>query len=110
MIIAAQGRVALGDEIGSIAHASLTVMLIGERPGLSSFDSMGAYLTWSPKSGRTDADRNCISNIRPEGLTIGAASALLLLLMQEARGRRLSGVALKPPGPAGGLLPLSCPT
>jgi ethanolamine ammonia-lyase small subunit len=100
VIIATQGRVALSDEIGSIAQASLAVMLIGERPGLSSFDSMGVYLTWSPKPGRTDADRNCISNIRPEGLTLGAASELLLLLMREARGRRLSGVALKPEGTA----------
>jgi len=96
VIIATQGRVALGDEIGSIARASLAVMLIGERPGLSAFDSMGAYLTWSPKPGRTDADRNCISNIRPEGLAIGAAAELLLFLMREARGRELSGVALKP--------------
>jgi ethanolamine ammonia-lyase small subunit len=96
VIIATEGRVALSDEIGSIAHASLAVMLIGERPGLSAFDSMGAYLTWSPSPGRTDADRNCISNIRPEGLEIGAACELLLLLMREARGRRLSGVALKP--------------
>jgi ethanolamine ammonia-lyase small subunit len=105
VIVAAQGRVALGDEIGSIARASLTVMLIGERPGLSSFDSMGAYLTWSPKPGRTDADRNCISNIRPEGLPIGPACELLLLLMREARGRQLSGVALKPPAPEASLLP-----
>jgi ethanolamine ammonia-lyase small subunit len=96
IIIATEGRVALGDEIAFIARSSLAVMLIGERPGLSSFDSMGAYLTWSPKPGRTDADRNCISNIRPEGLTIGAACELLLLLMREARGRRLSGVSLKP--------------
>jgi ethanolamine ammonia-lyase small subunit len=95
VVIAVQGRVALGDEIGEIAQASLSVMLIGERPGLSSFDSMGVYLTWAPKPGRTDADRNCISNIRPEGLTIGAASELLLMLMREARGRRLSGVRLK---------------
>jgi ethanolamine ammonia-lyase small subunit len=95
VVIALQGRVALGDEIGSIAQASLAVMLIGERPGLSSFDSMGVYLTWSPKPGRTDAERNCISNIRPGGLTIGAASELLLLLMREARGQRLSGVGLK---------------
>jgi ethanolamine ammonia-lyase small subunit len=96
VVIAMQARVALCDEIGSIAAASLSVMLIGERPGLSSFDSMGVYLTWSPKSGRTDADRNCVSNIRPEGLTIGAACELLLLLMSEARTRRLSGVGLKP--------------
>jgi ethanolamine ammonia-lyase small subunit len=96
VIIATQGRVALSDEIGSIAQASLAVMLIGERPGLSSFDSMGVYLTWSPKPGRTDADRNCISNIRPDGLSIGAASELLLLLMRESRARRLSGVTLKP--------------
>jgi ethanolamine ammonia-lyase small subunit len=96
VVIATQGRVALSDEIGLLLNASLAVMLIGERPGLSSFDSMGIYLTWSPRPGRTDADRNCISNIRPEGLAIGAASELLLLLMREARARRLSGVALKP--------------
>ena len=96
VIIAVQGRVALSDQIGSIVRASLAVMLIGERPGLSSFDSMGAYLTWQPGPGLTDADRNCISNIRPEGLAIGAACELLLMLMQQARSRRLSGVALKP--------------
>ncbi len=96
VILATEGRVALGDEIGALAHALLTVMLIGERPGLSSFDSMGVYLTWSPRPGRTDADRNCISNIRPEGLTLGAAAELLLLLLREARWRQLSGVALKP--------------
>ena len=95
VVIAVQGRVALGDEIGAIAQASLAVMLIGERPGLSSVDSMGVYLTWAPKPGRTDAERNCISNIRPEGLTIGAASELLLMLMRDARGRQLSGVGLK---------------
>jgi ethanolamine ammonia-lyase small subunit len=94
--VAVQSRVALSDEIGSMAQSSLAVMLIGERPGLSSFDSMGAYLTWLPKPGRTDADRNCISNIRPEGLAIGAAAELLLLLLREARAKRLSGVALRP--------------
>lgn len=109
VVIAVQGRVALGDEIGSIVQASLAVTLIGERPGLSSFDSMGAYLTWSPRPGRTDAERNCISNIRPEGLSIGAASELLLLLMREARGRRLSGVSLKPPEMRG-LSPSASPT
>jgi len=96
IIIAVQARVALSDEIGSIAQASLAVILIGERPGLSSFDSMGVYLTWSPRPGRTEAERNCISNIRPEGMTIGAAGELLLLLLREARQRRLSGVSLKP--------------
>lgn len=95
VVIAVQGRVALSDEIGEIAKASLAVMLIGERPGLSSFDSMGAYLTWSPRRGRTDAERNCVSNIRPEGLSIGAAAELLLMLMMESRAKRLSGVALK---------------
>jgi ethanolamine ammonia-lyase small subunit len=100
VVVASQARVSLGDEIGAAVSAALTVMLIGERPGLSSFDSMGVYLTWSPRPGRTDADRNCISNIRPEGLAIGAACELLLLLMREARGRQLSGVALKAPGSA----------
>ena len=95
VVIAMQGRVALGDEIGSIVQASLSVMLIGERPGQSSVDSIGAYQTWGPRPGRTDAERNCISNSRPAGLTVGAASELLLMLMREARGRRLSGVGLK---------------
>lgn len=94
--IALQARVALSDEIGALTHSSLAVMLIGERPGLSASDSIGAYLTWSPQPGRTDADRNCISNIRPEGLSIGAAAELLFLLMRESRARRISGVLLKP--------------
>lgn len=95
LIVATQCRVALSDEVGALTKSNLAVMLIGERPGLSSFDSMGVYLTWSPKPGLTDADRNCISNIRPEGLSIGAAAELLLLLMRESRAKRLSGVSLK---------------
>jgi ethanolamine ammonia-lyase small subunit len=92
-----QGRVGIGDEIGEVLGASLTVVLIGERPGLSAADSLGVYLTWAPRIGRTDAERNCISNIRPEGLSAGAAAELLLFLMVESRARGLSGVQLKAP-------------
>lgn len=98
LTIVEQGRVAIGDEIGSVLGASLAVVLLGERPGLSSPDSLGVYLTWAPRPGKTDAERNCISNIRTEGLSPGAAAELLRLLMTESRARRLSGVALKPGG------------
>ena len=90
-----QGRVAIGDEIGSALGAEMAVVLIGERPGLSSPDSLGAYITWQPRRGRTDAERNCISNIRAEGLSYAQAAAQLSACVSAARQRRLTGVALK---------------
>ena len=94
-----QGRVAIGDEIGALLDAQMSVVLIGERPGLSSPDSLGAYLTWSPLPGRSNAERNCISNIRPEGLNYAAAAFKLLHLMRQARARQISGIALKEDAP-----------
>lgn len=98
-----QGRVAVGDAIGERLGARCGLMLIGERPGLSAADSMGAYLTWEPRVGRTDAERNCLSNIRVGGLTLAEAAERLMALLRSARAMRLTGVALKEG--ATGLLP-----
>jgi ethanolamine ammonia-lyase small subunit len=95
VVIALQGRVALGDEIGGRLGARLVAMLIGERPGLSAPDSLGVYLTFEPRVGRTDAERNCLSNIRPGGLAYAEAARRLDWLAAAALARGMTGVALK---------------
>ncbi|HUB63328.1 MAG TPA: ethanolamine ammonia-lyase subunit EutC [Methylocella sp.] len=95
-VIALQARVALGDEIAARQNAALAVVLIGERPGLSACDSMGAYITFDPKPGVTrDANRNCVSNIRGQGLSLSEASRRILAIMGLARTIRQSGTGLK---------------
>jgi len=89
-----QGRVAIGDEIGGLIGADLVVVLIGERPGLSAADSLGVYVSWQPAPGAVDAARNCLSNIRPEGMPIADAAEALTRLMTAARQLRMTGVAL----------------
>lgn len=95
LIVALQARVALGDEVGQLLGARQVAMLIGERPGLTAPDSLGIYLTYDPRPGRTEAERNCISNVRPEGLPYELAARKLHFLMSEARVRKLTGVDLK---------------
>lgn len=101
IVVVEQGRVAAGDDIAQRLGAPLAAILIGERPGLSAPDSLGCYITWNPQPGiTTDADRNCVSNIRPGGLTYSLAAHKIAYLMTEARNREISGVCLKEDAPA----------
>ncbi len=103
-VVFAQGaRVALGDEIGERLGARLVLVLIGERPGLSAPDSLGAYMTFAPRVGRTDAERNCVSNIRPDGLDFETASFKIGWLIAAAMTRGMSGVGLKDESDSGRL-------
>jgi ethanolamine ammonia-lyase small subunit len=95
VVVATGARVALGDEIGEVLNAGMVAVLIGERPGLSAPDSLGAYLTFAPRSGLTDADRNCVSNIHREGLTYEDAAFKIAWLIREGFARKITGVALK---------------
>lgn len=105
LIIATQARVALGDEIGHLLGAEQVVVLIGERPGLSSPDSLGLYLTAGPRPGLNDAQRNCISNVRPEGLPYAEAARKLAFLIDGARRLGRTGVDLKDDSDAPALAP-----
>lgn len=95
IVLAQQARVAIGDDIAARLGARLVVVLIGERPGLSVANSLGMYLTWAPKVGRKDSERNCISNVHADGLSYTDAAAKAVWLMTEARRRQLTGIDLK---------------
>jgi ethanolamine ammonia-lyase small subunit len=95
VVLVEQGRVAAGDWVGAFFKAQVCVLLIGERPGLSSPDSLGVYITYNPRPGRSDAERNCVSNIHDQGLSYGLAAEKILYLIREARRLKLSGVGLK---------------
>jgi ethanolamine ammonia-lyase small subunit len=95
VVVATQARVGLADDVGAALQAGLALILLGERPGLSAADSLGAYLTFQPRPGRNDAERNCVSNIRPEGLHPTAAGQRIAWLVREALRRGLTGVGLK---------------
>ena len=109
VVVAEQARVALGDEIAVALGGRMVLVLIGERPGMSSPDSLGAYLTFEPRPGRVDSERNCVSNIRPpDGLTYDGAAEILAALLTESFRLQLSGIGLKDTGaalPSGGLRP-----
>lgn len=95
VVVLHHGRVAAGDAVARALQAEAVLVLIGERPGLSSPDSLGAYITWAPGAATSDADRNCVSNIRPQGLTLQAAAATIAWLLNQMRVQQRSGVALK---------------
>jgi ethanolamine ammonia-lyase small subunit len=95
VVVAHHGRVAIGDAVAALLRADSVAILIGERPGLTAPDSMGAYLTWKPHAGTTDADRNCVSNIRPDGIGYADAAFKIAHLLRAMRARRRSGVQLK---------------